>query len=74
MQRKTIVLTPLFLSLIASAAMLAQVDQHTNVLAFEGTVIDTLQHIVDGPHHLELMHEAVAAQPVGTAQAPWATW
>jgi hypothetical protein len=53
-------------------AMLGKVDQHTNVLAFEGTVLDTLQKIVDGPHNIAYLHEAVALELVGVVQAPWA--
>lgn len=53
-------------------AMLGKVDQHTNVLAFEGTVLDTLQKIVDGPHDIAYTLEAEAAQLVGVVQAPWA--
>lgn len=53
-------------------AMLALVDQNTNVLAFESTVLDTLRKI--GPVQTTLMDHAgaVPVELVGTAQAHWA--
>lgn len=55
----------------AARAMLQHVDQHTNTLVFETTIIDTLQKIVEAPLFAEVQHTAMTAQLVGVDQAPW---
>jgi serralysin len=52
--------------------MLAQVDQHTNALAFESTVLETIWKVSHGPVDVVPVHaDAAPLELVGVVQAFW---